>query len=932
MISDGRAAATTYLQPSDGRRPDSARAGNCAPVAMHSGAFMRHSVLCLFLAAFLLVPGAPLFAKDAAMPASTAAQTVSPVRQDAVLTRLPNGLLVYILKDARFPLVCTRLYVRAGSANEEPRHAGISHVLEHMVFKGTEHRPKGRIARDVEALGGYLNAATSFDKTWYLTDMPARHWRVGMEVVKEMAFQATLDPAELEAEKDVVISELQRGEDSPQRKLYENLQTAALRNTPYGRPIIGYADTIRAITAGDLRAYVDRWYQPDNMMLLVAGDIEPEAVLAHAQTLFGGLRNSSDLAVPRPLDLAAAPGGARVEVARGPWNKVYLGIAFPAPGLRDLRSVDLDVLCYLLGGDGTSALYRKYKYERRMVDSISVDNMSLARAGLLTITAQLDADKVETFWNELTLDLSRLSAKQFTPEAVARAKFNLEDGMDRAGETLNGLAAWKGTIQFDLGGEQAERNLRFTQRNVDSAQLQGAIDHWFAPARARVRVLAPEGAAPDLASRLETTLRANWNAVPGDGTMPAPSQGGNTAARETVELGNGRTLILIPDATVPYMSLDLLFTGGNALLSPQQQGLADLTARLLSDGCADLDAQGVERWLAERAASAGASAGLQSFGIALTGPSRFNADYFAFLRDMLARPRFERRELAREVENMQSAIRQRVDRPLAYMFARVSPFLFPGGQPYGYDSLGTPELLAGYDEAAVRAFWKRQSAQPWVLSVAGTFDREAVIAFARSLPAPGEAPVAVPAPHWNADKRLALTLTGRNQAHLLQIFPTVPLTHPDAPALLLLQSVLSGQSGLLFTRLRDEQGLGYTVTAFNRNMPEAAFMALYIGTTPDKLEQARKGFADVIAGIREKPLPEAILRAGASRLLGEYLRDRQSLAARAGEAATDALLHHPPDFQKALLDKAAALSPEEVRAVARKYLLPQDAYDVTLLP
>ena len=197
-----------------------------------------------------------------------------------MLTRLPNGLTVYILKDTRFPLVCTRLYVRTGSANEEPRHAGISHVLEHMVFKGTEHRPKGQVAREVEALGGYLNAATSFDKTWYLTDMPAAHWRTGMDVVKDMAFQARLDPKELEAEKNVVISELQRGEDSPMRKLYENLQVAGLKNTPYGRPIIGYVDTIKAITAQDLRDYVKRWYQPQNMMLLVAGDIEPDAVLA----------------------------------------------------------------------------------------------------------------------------------------------------------------------------------------------------------------------------------------------------------------------------------------------------------------------------------------------------------------------------------------------------------------------------------------------------------------------------------------------------------------------------------------------------------------------------------------------------------------------------------------------------------------------------
>ncbi len=817
--------------------------------------------------------------------------------------------------------------MRTGSANEEPRQAGISHLLEHMVFKGTEHRPKGQVARDVEALGGYLNAATSFDKTWYMTDMPAAHWRTGMDVVKDMAFQAQLDPKELEAEKSVVISELQRGEDSPMRKLYENLQVAGLKNTPYGRPIIGYVDTIKAVTAQDLREYVKRWYQPRNMLLLVAGDIEPDAVLAYAQKLFGGLKNSGDLPVPPPLNLTDAAGGPRVEVSRGPWNKVYLGIALPAPGLRDLRSVELDVLSYLLGGDGTSAFYRKYKYEKQLVDRISVDNMSLARAGLLTITAQLDPGKLETFWRELTQDLAKLKARDFSADAVRRAKFNLEDSMDRAGETLNGLASWKGTIQFDLGGEQAERNLRFTQRNVDESQLQNAIARWLAPEQARVRVLAPEGAAlPDL----DAILQKNWPA--GSGAQNTSTAETSAGKREVVQLGQGRTLILIPDATVPYISLDLMLPGGNALLKPEQQGLAGLTARLLTDGSGKLDAQGVERYFAERAAAISARAGLQTFGISLTGPSRFNADYFSALGDVLSKPRFADKELRREVENMKSAIRQRADRPLAYMFAKLNPFLYPGGQPYGFDGLGTPQSLDGFDRKDVQAFWTRQSGQPWVLSVAGSFEREAVLAFARSLPAPEGKDFAVAAPVWGRDRTLNLNLPGRNQAHLLQLFKTVPPTHPDAPALMLLQAVLSGQSGLLFSSLRDEQGLGYTVTAFNRSMPETGFMAFYIGTTPDKVEQARKGFAGIIAELKAKPLPKALLAAGSNRLLGEYLRDRQSLAERSGEAAADAVLHYPQDFQKQLLDKAAALTPADVQAVARKYLEPANAYEVTLLP
>lgn len=885
---------------------------------------MRHSTP--FLTAALFCAAAVLLSIGQAVAAGRAA-AASSVSANEVLTRLPNGLTVYILKDTRFPLVCTRLYVRTGSANEEPRHAGISHVLEHMVFKGTEHRPKGQVAREVEALGGYLNAATSFDKTWYLTDMPAAHWRTGMDVVKDMAFQAQLDPKELEAEKNVVISELQRGEDSPMRKLYENLQVAGLKNTPYGRPIIGYVDTIKAITAQDLRDYVKRWYQPQNMLLLVAGDIEPDAVLAYAQKIFGGLKNGGDLPVPQPLDLSGAAGGPRVEVSRGPWNKVYLGISLPAPGLRDLRAVDLDVLSYLLGGDGTSTFYRKYKYEKQLVDGISVDNMSLARAGLLTITAQLDADKLEPFWQELTRDLAGLTAKDFSADAVRRAKFNLEDSMDRAGETLNGLASWKGTIQFDLGGEQGERNMRFAQRNVDENQLQNAVSQWLVPERARVRVLAPEGAAlPDL----EAVLRKNWPAAAHAQSVAAAAVA--AGKREVVQLGQGRTLIMIPDATVPYISLDLMLPGGNALLKPEQQGLADLTARLLTDGSGNLDAQGVERYFAERAASIAAKAGLQTFGISLTGPSRFNAEYFSALGDVLAKPRFETKELRREVDNMKSAIRQRSDNPLAYMFSKLNPFLYPGGQPYGFDGLGTPRSLDGFDRKDVQAFWARQSGQPWVLSVAGSFDREAVLAFAQGLPAPEGEGLAVSAPDWGKDRALSLNLPGRNQAHLLQIFKTVPPTHPDAPALMLLQSVLSGQSGLLFASLRDEQGLGYTVTAFNRSMPETGFMAFYIGTTPDKLEQARRGFAGIIAEIKAKPLPKALLAAGSNRLLGEYLRERQSLADRAGEAATDAVLHYPQDFQKQLLDKAATLAPADLQAVARKYLEPANAYEVTLLP
>lgn len=881
----------------------------------------RHALLILLLG-ILLLPQLAAAAPQAA-PANP-----STSGNDTMLVRLKNGLTVYIIRDSRFPLVCTRLFVGTGSANETAEQAGISHVLEHMVFKGTEKRPKGQVARDVESLGGYLNAATSFDKTWYITDMPAKHWKTGMDVVKDMAFHPSLDPAELEAEKDVIVSELKGGDDTPTRRLFEDLQVAGLAHTVYGRPIIGFEKTIRAVTADDLRAYIRTWYQPQNMMLLVAGDIDPKAVLAHAEELFGDLKNDTILPESAPVQLEGAAGGPRVEVTYGPWNKVYLGIALPAPALGDQRSIDLDVLAYALGGDGTSQFYRKYRYEKQLVDSISVGNMSLNRAGLFYMVAQLDADKVEPFWQEFTRDLAALDAGKITPDVIERARFNYEDGMDRASETLDGLTSWKATVQFELGGPQGEANVRHALAAVDSARLRQAQDLWLRPDQVRVRVLAPEKAKlPDL----DAILQHNWPA-PAVERQKAAAAAEKVGKREIVDLGQGRTVILQPDRTIPYVSLEILRPGGNALLKPADQGLAQLTAATLTDGCGTRDLDAMERFVAERAASLSASAGVQSFTVSLTGPARFNADYFALLGDLLHKPTFAEKDVRRQADTLKAALVRRQDNPMSFMGSKINGFLFPGGQPYGFDGLGTAENQDRFGPGDVQAFWKQQNAQPWILSVAGDFDREKVLAFARSLPVPTAPAVDVPQPTWGADKRLPLSLPGRQQAHLLLAFHAVPLDHPDAPALMLLESVLSGQSGLLFNKLRDEQGLGYTVTAFYRSLPEAGFMAFYIGTTPRNLDVARQGFSGIIKDIKTDLLPAELLAKGLNRMEGSYYRGRQSLGARADEAASERLLGQPQDFQKRLLEKAAKVTPEQLREVARKYLLVDKMYEVTLLP
>jgi zinc protease len=389
--------------------------------------------------------------------------------------------------------------------------------------------------------------------------------------------------------------------------------------------------------------------------------------------------------------------------------------------------------------------------------------------------------------------------------------------------------------------------------------------------------------------------------------------------------------VLIPDATLPYVSADLAFSGGDSLLAATEQGLAELTARVLTRGAGKLGALELQAWLGDRAASLEAGAAQRAFTVSLTMPAAFTGDLFGMLREVVLEPAFAEDEVEREKQSQIAAIRRQDDQPLGYLFRRLPAFLFPDSA-FGYYHAGREEDIAAYTAQSVRAFWDRQRAQPWVLSVAGRYDREAVIAAARALPQPEKERPALSFPGWTTQQTLSLRLPNRNQAHYLLLFKTVPIGHEDAPALELLQAILAGQSGLLFRDLRDDKGLGYTVTAFGSRNTAYGYLCFYIGTSPDMLEEAKQGFARVIGELHGTVLPQAQIDRGKHQLEGAYYRNRQSLDSRCAEAAQLALESMPLDFARRQIDRASAITAEALREVARKYLRPADAYTLTIVP
>lgn len=847
------------------------------------------------------------------------------------IVKLKNGLTVLIKEDDRFPLVNSRLYVHAGSAYETPEIAGISHQLEHMVFKGTDKRGIGESARAIEGVGGSMNAATSFDYTVYYTEVPNAEWKLGLDVITDMAFNPTIDAAELESEKKVVLEELERGEDNPSSRIFKTLQGMIWEGTTYEWPIIGYRETINAYTRDKILAYIDQHYQPQSMLLAVVGKVNPEEVLAEVERLLGDKVNKKAYLPPEPFELPKTGEGPKVVPLTGNWNKVYMGVAFPIPHASSSKYVGLDMLSQLLGGDDTSLLYRKFKYDMKLVDDISVSPLSLERGGFLYIFATLDADKVDDYWNKLMDELATFDANTFTDRQIDRARLNLEDSLFLSKETLGGLASKVAYLQFFEGGEQAEKNYLYELSQVNREEMQSLFNEFIRPDQLSSVILTPENTEVS-AEKLEAVVAAKWPVKNGKTKKQIVN---GDAKEQEFNLPGGSKLVFLPDNTLPYTAISMYWAGGDGELTPEQQGLAALTARALTRGTGKMTATELQEFLADNAASIGSTAGRNLFAVEAKFPTRFTDKLLPVLSEVLTSPAFDHDEVARAKRDQISGIKRREDRPLGLAFRHLFPFLFKTG-PYALLHQGTPEGVAEFSQADIMRYWGRQSMHPFTVAVCGQFDPTTMKEFATSIAQTMTAPVSeyqFTTPEWSTEREENITMEDRNQSHLLMVFPTPGKTDLDATAELeLLKAVLSGQSGMLFNELRDKQGLAYTVTAMLWQSRNTGFMALYIGTSPDKVDQSLEGFKMVLADITANPLPEEELARARNILVGDYYQEHQSLISRSRQAASLMTRGFDRNFEETIIERAKTVTPEEIQELIKKYLDPDKAYLMKVTP
>lgn len=383
---------------------------------------------------------------------------------DVDVVELDNGFRALLVERGPLPVVATVCWYQVGSRDERTGETGLSHFLEHMMFKGTDRFGKGQIDLQTSKMGGSNNAFTDTDSTAYYFSLAADRWETALEIEASRMRGCLLDPVEFQSEKSVVLEELAMGEDEPWRPLYQTVESTMYQAHPYHHPVIGYREELERLGVEQMRAYYHRNYGPNRAFLVVVGAIDKQRTARRIEELFGDLPRAEERAVA--IQEPDPPGERRVTM-RTPHSVTRLCIGFPTCRMGDRDDYALDLIAHDLGNSKNSRLYRRLVLQDRTVGDISVMNETRQDPGGLFILAELhpgaSRDKVEAAIRE---EVARQVAEGVAARDLDRIRTQIRASFLFQDETVLDMAMK--LARFEAGTSGGYRTLAEVLPTYDS--------------------------------------------------------------------------------------------------------------------------------------------------------------------------------------------------------------------------------------------------------------------------------------------------------------------------------------------------------------------------------------------------------------------------------------------------------------------------------
>ncbi|MDQ3281134.1 MAG: insulinase family protein [Acidobacteriota bacterium] len=875
------------------------------------------------IAVMTLLLSVTAFAKEAATPLDS---FVSSIRRKT----LPNGLTVIARETPGTGVVAINTWVKAGYFNEPDEVAGMAHLFEHMLFKSSKNFPQvEQVSQEVASLGGATNAGTIYDTTNYYFVMPKEGFRRGLDLQVDAIANPIFDAAELKKEAEVVIEESNRKRDNPPAMAAELMYATAFTQHRMKRWRIGSNEVLRNVKRENLAAFFETLYRPENMILVVVGDVPAEEVFRGAEATFGKIAKGKldkKRGPVEPQQTEFRYGQSSADIRQG-----YTEIGWHTPGVNNPDEIALGALSTILGGGRSSRFFRNV-VAPDAASTAYAQNSTFGDVGMFEVQASFDEKNRAEADRRLMREIERIKASGPTAAELQLAKnltesqlvLSMQDVLGQAeaiggAETRGGASAIAGDLA-KLNALTADDITRVARKYLTLENM--TLYHYRpkgSPEMTRDQALAfvREAIANVPATAAATTVTAP--------AAPQPVRGARgLRAPEVSKLSNGATLIVEERAGTPVISASVYFRGGRSFENSANAGITRLMAASMRRGTSTRSGEEIDRQIEFLGTQIGLDTQRDYFGFFTEVVSRNVRPAVALMSDIVLNPTFAANGINEEKALQKAAIRRNSDSAQARPVQLLYEAMFRN-HPYALTAEGYTTSVDTLDVNALRSWWSQNvTADDAVVVLVGDIHADDAKQLAEEmfskLPKRTAPRAANAMPLVAAGRADSIEYREKKQSAIAIGFPAVRFSDPDYVPLRLLQTITSGISGTLFSELRGKRSLAYTVFSNIQPSEQGGVYLAYMGTEAAKEEQARTGLLTELRRHAQDAVDEERLARAKSTLSGNTRLQRQTNAAHALENVRNYYFNLGLDFTDRFLAQAQQQSLDAVKTAVQKYL------------
>jgi zinc protease len=824
-------------------------------------------------------------------------------------TTLNNGMTVVIKENHAAPVVTAVMYVRAGHIfEEEYLGAGISHYCEHLVAMGTTtNRTEAEADEILNMLGGASNAYTTSDHTAYYISTSREHLETAIDLVSDWVLHNAMDPHEVEREHGVITREIEMGEDEPRRRIGKLYNAAMFVKHPEHHPTIGYKDVFLELTRDDLVEYYQRMYVPNNMIFVIAGDLDAQETLGLVEKYCADAERKP----LRQIYLQTDPvqmGTRRVD------DEMDIETTYLMMGWRTVKVTHPDLYALhlledILSRGESSRLVKSVRDDQQLVHTIAASSYNPCYdAADYTILSTLEVENVNLAEQAILAEIDRLRRELVTPEELAKAKNQRLAAEVFANQTARDQAMQIGQDLIRTGNPLFRENYLERIKAVTAEDIRRVVETYFQDQAMTVAVLHPTG------TELPAREQARETAVGAVGEV------------HKVFLDNGLTLLLKSNPHFPLVSVHAFLKGGVLYETEEDNGRFNLTARMLRRGTKRRTAEQIAEQIDALGGHIGSSAGHDLTHVSVEVLAEHTDKGLDILADILQNPVFDAEELDKErqlvlaqIDRQNDDWRTQSEVFFQKTFYRRHPYRFaPVGQKASVSALTRDDLVATYE-----AYYVPNN---MVLAIFGDIDLGEIEYLVKkrfgklepkeiSFP---EVPAEPPLEEIVTDE----LITDRQQTVIYMGYPGMKLGDPDWHAMRVIDGITSGigyPGGWLHNTLRGNQ-LVYFVHAWNDARSHPGYYAIQAATNPATADTALDIILEKQRLIKQDAYSDDELeQAKSACIVMQGLYYNQTNADQAAQAATDEIRGLGYDYADDFEEKIRAVTREDIQRVARKY-------------